>query len=171
MKLSDSIADWIGQVLEFVTTPPDPSEKELERMNTRLNTILEATGLKWAWTMKAEILTFIFFLVVFFNIGPWLRHADSTAAPLDSGVLSMPLVGVVAAVAAVILFYLVIRVSMPFVDKWFDGDLMKDADPEKRISFETDWVKAGPVVRICTFVVVFAVIGYTVASVTVAAFH
>jgi hypothetical protein len=139
-------------------------------MNRKIQSFLEASWLKWLWTMKLEAFFFLLALVGFFLAMPTLRALDSTAAGLDAGVLTFAIVGVVSVISAVILFWVLIRAMVPYVDRWFDGALKDEFSPAFRISFEEDWRLAGPAVRLACFVALFATVVLGVSLVTAAAF-
>lgn len=160
-------ADFLAWIWLLATTPPDspetPDPEPHHDMNRKLQTFLEVTWLKWLWTMKFEILSFALLVALFFQLPGWLGSVDSTAAPLDPGVLSMPAVGLITVVAAVILFWLLIRGGARIIDRWFDGD-----DPA--FSFDRDWRDAPGWVRLLVFAFLFGVVLLCVTLGTMAAF-
>lgn len=168
---------FIRQFVEFVcwlwllaTTPPDHPEQPDPDMNKKLKSLLEMTWLKWLWSMKVEVLLFAMAIGLFFGAMPWLRAADSTAAGLDAGVLTFFIVGVFAVIAALILFFVIVRAVLPYWDKWFDGELKDQYSPEFRIEMEKDWREAGPVPRLYVFFGLMAAVILGVCIVTAAAF-
>lgn len=91
------------------------------------NIIEKIPGLRWAWSVKNEIGLVILALIGFAHIAGWIRIFDSTAAPLDIGILSAPAVGVVGVIMAVFLFWVLWRVCFPReIDEWFDDRFLLD---------------------------------------------
>jgi hypothetical protein len=162
--------DFLAWFWLLATTPPDSPETPDPVMNRKLQKFLEVTWLKWLWTMKFELLSFALLIALFFRLPGWLSAADDTSAPLDPGVLSMPAVGLVAVMAGVLLFWLLIRGAVPYIDKWFDGDLKNEYSPTHRINFEEDWRTAPGWVRLLIFAFLFGVVVLGVCLVTLAAF-
>lgn len=142
-----------------------------QRTKNKLKGILESTWLTWLWSMRMELFVIVVAVLAFFRLPAWLQKGDDTAAALDAGVLSMPAVGIVAVVAAVILFFLLVRLCLPIiVDRWFDGALKNEFADSHRISFERDWREAPGWVRLLIFSGLLVAVIIAVAIVTMAAF-
>lgn len=136
-------------------------------MNTPLKKLLEITWLKFVWTIKSELLLLILVISLFFNLTSWLRAIDATAAPLDPGILMAPAVGLVSVVAAILFFWVLVKAIFTVIDRWFDGE--KPADPnDTYISFNRDWNRAGPAVRLACFFTLFATVILAVAGIAIA---
>jgi hypothetical protein len=108
--------------------------------------------LKWIWSVRSEATLVIIALIGFAHIAGWLRFFDSTAAPLDIGILSAPAVGVVGVIFGVFLFWTLWRVCFPReIDEWFDRDpaeshpLAENSKPSFLDDFLTapEWVRLG----------------------------
>jgi len=170
MKPIHQLVESVCWIWLLATTPPDHPEQPDPDMNRKLKSLLEASWLKWLWTMKVEAVLFVLGIFLFFSALPWLRAVDPTAAGLDGGVLSFPAVGVLAVIVGIILFFIIVRAVLPYLDKWFDGDLKNEYSPEFRISMEEDWRKAGAGMRLAIFFGLLGLFILSVAIVTAAAF-
>jgi hypothetical protein len=111
-------------------------------MKTTLAKLKSNPGIRWAWSMRNELLIGVIVLIAFINLGGWLRKIDGTAAPLDIGILTAPAVGIVGIVAAVWLFWTLWKFCFPDeIDRWFDA---KDG-------FLRDFNNASPATRLFVF--------------------
>lgn len=109
--------------------------------------LLKIPGVKWLWSVKNEIALLVVVLIGFAHIAGWIRSFDSTAAPLDIGILTAPAVGVIGVVIAVCLFWVLWRVCFPKeMDNWFDYSI----DCSKK-SFLDDFFRTTPAVRLGLF--------------------
>lgn len=126
-----------------------------------MNNLYKSSGLKWLWSVKNELMLVTLALVAFYHLAGILRKFDPAAAPLDLGVLSAPAVGIVCVIASILLFWLILRVVVPFIDDWFDGD-------DALFSFERDFRVASPAVRLCLFFALLISIILAVALVAIA---
>lgn len=145
--------------------PPKHPNKHI--MKTPLQKLLELTWLKWLWTMKGEITIGVLAVSLFFNLVGWLRAIDPTSATLDPGVLMAVAVGVLAVVVGLILFWVIIRITAPLIDAWFDGDLPKQPG-DTYVSFEMDWRHTTPAVRLSIFAALLIGTLLSIALVTIA---
>lgn len=82
---------------------------------------------KWLWSVRSEAVLVILAIIGFAHMAGWIRLFDSTAAPLDIGILSAPAVGVVGVIFGVFLFWTLWRVCFPKeIDEWFDDRFLLD---------------------------------------------
>lgn len=103
--------------------------------------------LKWLWSVRSEAVLVIIALIGFAHMAGWLRFFDSTAAPLDIGILSAPAVGVVGVIFGVFLFWTLWRVCFPReIDEWFDRAFDDDEQ-----GFLADFLTAPKWVRLLCF--------------------
>lgn len=95
---------------------------------------------KWLWSVRSEAVLVIIAMIGFGHMAGWIRFFDSTAAPLDIGILSAPAVGVVGVIFGVFLFWTLWRVCFPEeIDEWFDD------------RFVLDFASTSPAVRLGLF--------------------
>lgn len=102
--------------------------------------------LKWLWSVRSEAVLLIIACICFAHLAGWIRFFDSTAAPLDIGILSAPAVGVVGVIFGVFLFWTLWRVCFPKeIDDWFDEK------QDHKVDFIFDWFNTSPAVRLALF--------------------
>lgn len=172
MKIIRSVVEFLCWVFLLITTPPDHPEQPDPEMNKKCRSFLEISWIKWFWSVKS-LLALIVIMLVGFVAMPRLLHAvDSTAAPLDLGVLSFVGLAVVAVLVVLLVFWAIIKSEFPVVDKWVDGDLEKDETlpTELRVSLNKDWLHSRPEFRIGAFFFLMAVMILAGAMLVMAAF-
>ena len=156
----------------LATTPPDSPEQPDPEMNKKLKSLLDVAWLKWLWSVKSLLVIIALVLAGFVALPRLLHAADSTAAPLDLGVLSFIGVAVVAVPVVVLAFWALVKSEFPVIDKWVDGDLENDEalPSEERVSLRRDWLRMSPAERVHGFFGLMAFVILAGALVVVAAF-
>ncbi len=172
MKIIRSVVEGLCWLFLLVTTPPDHPEQPDPEMNQKCRSFLDASWLKWLWSVKSLLVILVIGLIGFVALPSLLHSVDSTAAPLDLGVLSFVAVAVVGVLAVMFVFWVIIKSEFPFIDQWVDGDLEKDESlpVEKRVSIAKDWLSISPAVRVCVFFGLMAFMILSGALLVVAAF-